>query len=162
VGAARTALGLAAMACPQLPATPWVGAPAASGTAGRVLGRAMGGRDVALGAGAVHAAMSSASSSVLAAWVAAGALADTVDVLSTAACWRNLPTRGRLAVALLASGGAITGIVVATALSASAFKRPRPPEPWHGSVGPGVGLANNAAGSQDATPSAGGDDRAKG
>jgi hypothetical protein len=92
--------------------------------------------------------MSSASSSVL----AAGALADTVDVLSTAACWRDLPTRGRLVVALLASGGAITGIVVATALSASAFKRPRPPEPWHGSVGPGAGLANNAAGSQDVTP----------
>lgn len=111
---------------------------------------------MALGAGAVHAAMSSASSSVLAAWVAAGALADTVDVLSTAACWRDLPTRGRLAVAVLASGAAITGIVIATALSARSGRGEALAE------GPGASLANSAVGSQGATPSAGGDDRAKG
>jgi hypothetical protein len=52
LAAARTALGVVALASPQLVGRPWVG-DAAEGTPGRVLARALGGRDLALGVGAL-------------------------------------------------------------------------------------------------------------
>jgi hypothetical protein len=50
VAAGRVALGLTALAWPVVPARPWVGA-AADDLAVRVFGRALGARDLALGAG---------------------------------------------------------------------------------------------------------------
>ena len=49
---ARVALGVAAFALPRLPATPWIGKDA-SRPSSRLLSRALGARDVALGLGAL-------------------------------------------------------------------------------------------------------------
>ncbi|MDQ3601126.1 MAG: hypothetical protein M3408_07735, partial [Actinomycetota bacterium] len=49
LAAGRVALGVVAVLRPELPARPWVGTTEAGGAAGRVLGRALGGRDISLG-----------------------------------------------------------------------------------------------------------------
>ena len=56
VAAGRVALGLTALAWPAVPARPWVGA-SADDLAARVFGRALGARDLALGLGALAAAL---------------------------------------------------------------------------------------------------------
>ena len=113
---ARTALGVAALAWPSLIARPWVGQ--VSGPAARVLGRALGGRDIALGLGALaalaeippgRAGSSAGARSGAAAWVGAGVLADSLDVLGTAAAWDELPPAGRWLVAATAGGAAAAG-----------------------------------------------------
>ncbi len=54
LAAARTGIGVVALVCPEVVGRPWVGD--AAGTAqGRVLARALGGRDLALGLGALAA-----------------------------------------------------------------------------------------------------------
>jgi hypothetical protein len=112
---ARTALGLAALAWPSLIARPWVGR--VNGPAARVFGRALGGRDIALGLGALAAlaqvppvrAGSAGAWTSAGAWVGAGALADSLDLLGTAAAWDELPPAGRWLVAATAGGAAAAG-----------------------------------------------------
>ncbi len=118
LAAGRVALGVAAVLRPQLPARPWVGATAADGAAGRVLGRALGGRDISLGLGALLALRDDRAAGPAASWVAGGALADGVDVLATVLSWRALPPRGRVAVTALAGSATVLGIVAATTLPA--------------------------------------------
>src|SRR6201982_2936340 len=80
VAAGRVALGLTALAWPSVPARPWVGA-SADDLAARVFGRALGARDLALGLGALAALQGpGADPGSAAAWVAAGALSDALDV----------------------------------------------------------------------------------
>src|SRR6201999_2841701 len=55
VAAGRVGLGLGALAAPRLLLATWIGDEPASGRPQQVLGRALGGRDVALGAVALHA-----------------------------------------------------------------------------------------------------------
>src|SRR6516162_3676189 len=60
VAAARVAIGVLALARPGVPSRPWVGVGAGAdegeaGLAVRVLGRALGGRDLSLGLGALAA-----------------------------------------------------------------------------------------------------------
>jgi hypothetical protein len=114
IAAGRVALGLAALARPQLPARPWVGA-AADGVAARVFGRALGARDLALGLGALTAMRRPPLPGPGAAqgWVAAGALSDALDVAATLAAWRELPRAGRWLVVLSAGGAALTGAAAA-------------------------------------------------
>jgi len=115
--AGRVGLGLVALTCPSLVARPWVG-PSGDSQAGRVLGRALGGRDLALGLGTLAALRTSAGrtsagpgidqptpSWAALSWVGLSGLADGFDLLITAASWRTLPARERWLVAL-ASGGA--------------------------------------------------------
>lgn len=106
---ARTALGVAALASPELIARPWVGR--GSGPAARVLGRALGGRDIALGLGALAALQRVPPGGMggAGAWVGAGALADSLDVLATATAWDELPPAGRWLVAASAGGAAVAG-----------------------------------------------------
>ena len=114
---ARTAIGVVALAEPALVGRPWVGA-AAEGTPGRVLARALGGRDLAHGQGA-HAAVQHsplASRPVAGVWVGMGALADSVDLLATLTAWDRLPPVTRWLVAASAGGAAVAGTVVAWAL----------------------------------------------
>jgi hypothetical protein len=106
LAAARVALGVTAVAFPSMVARPWVGA-TADGTAGRVLGRALGARDIALGLGALAALRQGPGEAR--AWVAAGALSDACDVAITAAAWRELPRGTRWLVATSAGGAAIAG-----------------------------------------------------
>jgi hypothetical protein len=109
VAAGRVALGLTALAWPAVPSRPWVGAGADDLTA-RVFGRALGGRDVALGLGAVAAlARADAEPGAARAWVAAGALSDALDVAASLASWRELPKVGRLLVVASAAGAALAG-----------------------------------------------------
>jgi hypothetical protein len=122
VAAGRVALGLTALAWPSVPARPWVGA-AADDVAARVLGRALGARDLALGLGAMAALQHPAGEPGSApAWVAAGALSDALDVAASLASWRELPRIGRWLVVASAGGAALTG--AAGALSVRANQDP--------------------------------------
>jgi hypothetical protein len=116
----RTAIGVAALASPALIARPWVGE--ASGPAARVLGRALGGRDLALGLGALAALqrVPPGPAGRAGAWVGAGALADSLDALVTVAAWDELPPAGRWLVAMSAGGAAVAGAAAAWSLLAAA------------------------------------------
>ncbi|HEX4062807.1 MAG TPA: hypothetical protein VHY58_17455 [Streptosporangiaceae bacterium] len=121
LAAARTAIGVVALASPALVGRPWVGA-AANGTPGRVLARALGGRDLALGLGTLAAlqqiplAGPDHCDSVAGLWVGLGAMADSLDVLATAIAWDELPSIGRWLVAASAGGAAVTGAAAAWSL----------------------------------------------
>lgn len=108
LGAGRVAIGVVALVRPDLMARAWVGAVQAAGPAGVVLGRAAGGRDIALGVGALLAS-SRRNGRGLLGWTVAGSFCDAVDVATTVASWRELPPRGRCAVAGAASSGALLG-----------------------------------------------------
>ena len=123
VAAARVAIGVLALARPGVPSRPWVGvgAGADEGTAGlavRVLGRALGGRDLALGLGTL-AALNQADAEASSTWVAAGALCDALDVATTLASWRELPRVTRWFVLTSAAGASLAGAAGAVALRAS-------------------------------------------
>ena len=115
VAAGRVALGLTALAWPSVPARPWVGA-AADDLAAQVFGRALGARDVALGLGALTALQRPAAEpGSAAAWVAAGALSDALDVATSLASWHELPRVTRWLVAASAGGAALVGAAAALA-----------------------------------------------
>jgi hypothetical protein len=113
VAAGRVALGLTALAWPAVPARPWVGVSADDLTA-KVFGRALGARDLALGLGALAALQRpGAEPGSAAAWVAAGALSDALDVAASLASWRDLPRVTRWLVVASAGGAALTGAAAA-------------------------------------------------
>jgi hypothetical protein len=96
----RVALGIAAMAKPDLPAKPWVGAGAAATPGVQVFGRALGGRDLALGALALAARTDRARRLT----VGMGALADGVDMAATLISWKDLPRAGRVLILAVTAG----------------------------------------------------------
>jgi hypothetical protein len=114
VAAGRVALGVAALARPAVPARPWVGA-AADDLAAEVFGRALGARDLALGLGALGA-LYAPEAGAPAAWIAAGALSDALDLAVTVSAWAELPRRTRWLVAASAGGAALAGAAGAIAL----------------------------------------------
>jgi hypothetical protein len=121
VAAARVAIGVLALARPGVPSRPWVGvgAGADEGTAGlaaRVLGRALGGRDLGLGLGTLAALNQADGEDAASAWVAAGALCDALDVATTLAAWRELPRVTRWFVLSSAAGASLAGVAGAAAL----------------------------------------------
>jgi hypothetical protein len=131
VAAGRVALGLTALAWPSVPARPWVGE---GNLAARVFGRALGGRDLALGLGALAALQNPAAEPGSAsAWVAAGALSDALDVAASLSSWRELPRVGRWLVVMSAGGAALAGAAGALAVRStsggSAWRRARPARP---------------------------------
>ena len=116
VAAGRAGLGVAALAWPAVPARPWVGS-SADELGAQVFGRALGARDLALGLGALAAARKAPGGPwPAAAWFAAGALADALDVAVTAAAWPRLPRLTRWLVAASAGGAAVAGIAGAIAV----------------------------------------------
>jgi hypothetical protein len=106
---ARVALGVTAFGLPRLPATPWIGKDASRPSA-RVMARALGARDVALGMGALVAMNREAPTK---GWLEAGALADAGDVAATLLGWQSAPRFGRWLVLLAAGAGVVTGAVLA-------------------------------------------------
>jgi hypothetical protein len=123
VAAGRVALGLTALAWPAVPARPWVGA-SADDLAARVFGRALGARDVALGLGALAALQGpGAEPGSAAAWVAAGAFSDALDVAASVASWRELPRVTRWLVAASAGGAALAGAAGAVGALTAATSR---------------------------------------
>ncbi|HEY3952822.1 MAG TPA: hypothetical protein VGM53_05560 [Streptosporangiaceae bacterium] len=124
MAAARTGIGVVALLSPELVGRPWVGA-AAGTDQGRLLARALGGRDLALGVGALAAlgraqpsgtGGAAAGPADAALWVGLGAAADSLDVLATMRAWPKLPAVGRWLVALSAGGAAVAGGAAAWAL----------------------------------------------
>ncbi|MGH9129538.1 MAG: hypothetical protein ACRDY2_11395 [Acidimicrobiales bacterium] len=103
LASARVGFGVVGMLAPRLLARGWVGDDTAAGPA-KALARALGGRDLALGLGAVLAISHQAPAR---GWMEAGGLADAGDVAATLACWRVLPRRGRWAVVALAGASLI-------------------------------------------------------
>jgi hypothetical protein len=106
LGAGRALLGAALLVAPAPILRSWVGrddAPAA------LLGRAVGARDLALGAGAVLAA---AGERDLAPWLAAGLLADLGDAAATLAAGDAIPRSGRLGTVALAGASAALGLAL--------------------------------------------------
>jgi hypothetical protein len=117
LAAGRVVIGLVAIAWPSVSARPWVGE-ASDDVAARVLGRALGARDIVLGLGALTALprSQSAGAGQAGAWVAAGALSDALDTVATLAAWPELPRGSRWLVAVAAGGAALAGAACALAL----------------------------------------------
>ena len=179
VAVSRIGVGVVAFAAPALVSRSWVGG-AGGGPSGRVLGRALGGRDLALGLGTLaalrlqavsrramvwDAALSAAplpvagpasvpvrpdadpespespvaavygeaplpdpappspsgpfgpaGSAPAAVWVGLAALADGLDLLTTARAWHELPPLQRWLVALSSGGAAAVGAAAAAVL----------------------------------------------
>jgi len=124
VAVGRVALGAAALARPSIPARPWVGAVAADSVAGRVFGRALGGRDLALGLGTLTACGRPDGAG---AWIAAGVISDVLDVAVTMSAWRELPRTGRWLVLLSAGGAAAAGAAGAISELAQGHVEPHAP-----------------------------------
>lgn len=107
IAVGRTALAVVALVRPDVPARPWVGA-APDPLAAQVFGRALGGRDLALGAGTLCALAGRRDAR---GWILAGALADAVDAGATLRSWRRLPPAGRVMVFAAAAGAAAAGLL---------------------------------------------------
>jgi len=108
VAVSRIGLGVVALSRPVVVARPWTG-PTGDSQAGRVLGRALGGRDLALGLGTLTALRRRGgpqADQAAAAWVALSGLADGFDLAITVAAWGRLPARDRWLVAVAAGGAA--------------------------------------------------------
>lgn len=106
IAAGRTLLGVVALTRPELPARPWVGREDAGSTGGRVLARALGTRDLVLGAGALAALRTEKAGRD---WAVAGSVADALDAIVTLGAFRRLPKGGRLLVLASAGGAAAIG-----------------------------------------------------
>jgi hypothetical protein len=105
---ARVALGVVAIARPALPARTWLSAERAAEPGVQVLARALGARDLALGALALAAA-ARGSTGARRATVGLGAFADGVDLVATVVAWRSLPARGRYLAAAATVGATVLG-----------------------------------------------------
>lgn len=109
VAAARAILGMTALVAPDLAARSWIGEDAGRDTT-RTLARAMGGRDLVLGIGALWALRGDGPAG---AWVLAGSTADAVDVVATVKAWHELPRMRRWAVAAIGAGATVVGVLLA-------------------------------------------------
>jgi hypothetical protein len=109
----RVAIGATALVAPALVAGPWIGDPAGT-TEARLLARTMGGRDLALGIGALRAL--SRSDAEARPWVALGGTADAVDALATLVVFGTLPRRSRWGILAVTVGAAVASTRVAIAL----------------------------------------------
>lgn len=96
IAIARIAIGVVMLLVPRRAGRMWLGA---VDGAVAVAVRALGARDLALGAGAFR---SLGSGGPAQAWVIAGAVADGADAIATLAGYRSLPRRRRFAVLLVA------------------------------------------------------------
>src|SRR6202035_3329255 len=101
-GVARCALGVVAFVLPGVPLGPWIGERGQDPSA-RLLARALGGRDFAIGLGTILALRHDGP---VRGWVEAGGLADAGDAAVTALSFTKLPRWGRWTVLAAAGGGA--------------------------------------------------------
>jgi hypothetical protein len=110
-GGARAALGVVALLDPPRVSRPWIGDDA-DRTGALVFARALGGRDLALGAGAMFAA---ARGEPIRTWALAASAADLGDTLITYGHRGRLPRGRRAFIAGLAGGSALIGVGLALA-----------------------------------------------
>ncbi len=109
----RVGIGATAVVAPTVMSRPWIGASAGEPSA-RLLARTMGGRDLALGIGALRAL--AVSDQEARPWVALGGMADLVDALSTVVAFGHLPRRSRWGILAVTVGAAVVSTRVAVSL----------------------------------------------
>jgi hypothetical protein len=107
----RIVVGTALTVAPGLAGQAWIGRSARE-PATKVAIRALGIRDLALGAGALHALDSGAPPRP---WTIAGAVSDIVDAIGTVLALRRLPRRS-LGVVVVAAASAALHLVAADQL----------------------------------------------
>jgi len=116
LAALRTTLGVVALVLPGKAGRSWIGA-GATGRDRAVLLRALGGRDVALGVGALLAARDGRE---FRRWLIMGSASDLVDALATTVGFSALPKLRRWLVLLASAGAAVAGIELFLKLAPSA------------------------------------------
>jgi hypothetical protein len=116
----RMVVGISLMLAPGLTGRRWIGEPAEH-PAVKVLTRALGVRDFALGLGATIAIDRGVPAR---GWFEAGALCDTVDLVATLVGGAAIPDRARRAVVVIAGASAIACAALARAVD-------EPPIPEH-------------------------------
>ncbi|MGO8875874.1 MAG: hypothetical protein ACLQNG_08940 [Acidimicrobiales bacterium] len=121
----RGLIGVVAFVSPSVALRPWAGAAVAAHPGGRLVGRALGGRDLALSAGAFLAMRHDGR---VRGWIEAGGLADTGDVLATLVAFRHLPKRTRWGVLALTLGAVAAAYVVAPSVDEQGWGTSLPPE----------------------------------
>jgi hypothetical protein len=109
IAAGRVLIGAMLFAAPDLVAAPWVGDDART-TGARVVVRALGARDAALGAGTLAAAGDAVQ---LRRWLLASSASDAADFVATLAGPR---TPARTAVLGFAAAAALSGVVAAASV----------------------------------------------
>jgi hypothetical protein len=119
LAAGRIAIGAALLAAPRPAVGMWIGRDAAAGAVAP-LGRALGAREVVLGAIALHTLD---SPQVGPRWLRTLAACDAVDLAATLAARRALPALGHALVVAMASAGAAGQLWAARALGAAAPHR---------------------------------------
>lgn len=107
---ARLGFGVALLAAPQRLIAPWIGADGRR-SGPQALARALGTRDLALGAGALAAAGAAERRR----WLLAALVSDATDLTVSLAAG-GLPARGRALGALAAGGGVAMGAVAVAKL----------------------------------------------
>jgi hypothetical protein len=110
--ACRIAIGAGLLAAPGLAARLWVGGHARE-TSARLFARAVGARDIAIGAGTLIALADGAPARR---WLQAGLLADAADLGATLAAGRELPRETRALAGSIAGGATLLGLRLVTAL----------------------------------------------
>ena len=108
----RVGIGLAAWILPDHLTDPWVG-PSTDPKTRAVLSRALGARDVALGAGALLAARNHKG---VRGWVEAGGLADAGDLVATLIAFRRLPRLTRWGILAMTGGAVAAAAILAPSL----------------------------------------------
>jgi hypothetical protein len=103
--AGRAALGVALLIAPRVFGRVWLGRPG-TGPAGSVAMRALGARDLVMGAIALHTLD---HPEVAPRWQRTCAVVDAVDLAATAAARRDLPRAGSALVMAIAAAGAGVG-----------------------------------------------------
>jgi hypothetical protein len=109
IAAGRVLIGAMLFAAPDLVAAPWVGDDART-TGARVVVRALGARDAALGAGTLAAACDAVQ---LRRWLLASSASDAADFVATLAGPR---TPARTAVLGVAAAAALSGVIAAASV----------------------------------------------
>jgi hypothetical protein len=104
-GASRVAFGMFAGAFPEKIGRTWIGESAETPQS-KVILRALSGRDFAIGAGTIEAALRDDADT----WLAVSALADIGDLTATLIARNDLERKGVMITAALAGSAALTGI----------------------------------------------------
>lgn len=105
-GIGRLLFGVALLAVPGRVSRGWVGrddAPTA------VMGRGLGGRDIALGAGTACTAARGGDPTP---WLVGGVVADASDVVAAIAAGDAIPRNGRLGALAIAGGSVLAGLAL--------------------------------------------------
>ncbi|MDQ6744461.1 MAG: hypothetical protein M3Z27_00335 [Actinomycetota bacterium] len=111
VALGRILIGAGLLAKPELFTLSWIGSDAKR-AGPKVLSRALGARDLVLGAGTI-----SSEDRELQGWLLAATAADATDLLATVLAGEGVPLRGRVMVGGTALGGAALGLAALVGLN---------------------------------------------